>query len=227
MRPYRNTGNTMTDQTQPLRIDIVSDVVCPWCVIGYRQLARALQDSGTDYDIHWHPFELNPKMPLEGQNLGEHIREKYGSTREQSLESRARITALGAEVGFEFKFSDDMRMHNTFNVHQLIHWAESRDLAHELKQALFAAYFTDRRNLSDPDVLVNAAGQVGLDRAEAALVLEDQRYASEVRGLEQFWIQQGIRGVPAVVFDKRHLVTGAQGVENYGRILRQLASVET
>lgn len=217
----------MTDQIQPLRIDIVSDVVCPWCVIGYRQLARALQDSGTDYDIHWHPFELNPKMPPEGQNLGEHIREKYGSTREQSLESRARITALGAEVGFEFKFSDDMRMHNTFNVHQLIHWAESRDLAHELKQALFAAYFTDRRNLSDPDVLVDAAGQVSLDRAEAALVLDDQRYASEVRGLEQFWIQQGIRGVPAIVFDKKHLVTGAQGVENYGQILRQLASVET
>lgn len=217
----------MTDQTQSLRIDIVSDVVCPWCVIGYRQLARALLDSGTDCDIHWHPFELNPEMPPEGQNLGEHIAEKYGSTREQSLESRARITALGAEVGFEFNFSDDMRMYNTFNVHQLMHWAGTRGLAHELKQALFAAYFTDRRNLSDPDVLVDAAGQAGLDRAEAALVLEDQRYASEVRGLEKFWIQQGIRGVPAIVFDKKHLVTGAQGVENYSQILRQLSSMPT
>ncbi|WP_417425972.1 DsbA family oxidoreductase [Hoeflea sp.] len=214
----------MTNQSHPLRIDIVSDVVCPWCVVGYRQLVRALEETGTDYEVHWHPFELNTDMAPEGQNLGEHIAEKYGSTAEQSQENRARITALGAEVGFDFNFADDMRMYNTFNVHQLIHWADAQGRGHDLKQALFAAYFTDRRDLSDVTVLADIAAETGLDRAEAAKVLEDQRHAAEVRAEEEFWVQQGIRGVPAMVFEKKHLVTGAQGVANYTEILKQLAS---
>jgi len=114
----------MTTPSQNLQIDIVSDVVCPWCIIGYKQLAKALEASGTPHAIHWHPFELNPTMPPEGQNLRDHVAEKYGSTLEQSEESRIRMTGVGAEVGFEFRFTDDMRMHNTFNVHQLLHWAD-------------------------------------------------------------------------------------------------------
>ncbi|MCY0094523.1 DsbA family oxidoreductase [Hoeflea ulvae] len=215
----------MTDQTQPLRIDIVSDVVCPWCIVGYRQLAQALEDTGIAHEIHWHPFELNPEMPPEGQNLGEHITEKYGSTREQSLESRARLTELGKDLGFAFNFADDMRMHNTFNTHQLIHWAETQGRSHDLEQALFAAHFTDRRDLSDIAVLVDVAESIGLDAAEARAVLEDQRYAQEVRQKESFWVQQGISGVPAVVFDRKHLVTGAQGTENYTSILKQLTQM--
>lgn len=215
----------MTDQTQKLRIDLVSDVVCPWCIVGYRQLEQALKASGTDHEIHWHPFELNPDMPTEGQNLSEHIAEKYGSTPEQSREARARLTDLGEGLGFDFKFSDDMRMYNTFNVHQLIHWAETKGLAHELKQALFSAYFTDRRDLSDNDALVDVAVQVGLDGTEAKAALDDQRYAADVRKAENFWVQQGISGVPAIVFDGKHLVTGAQCVENYTQILKQLADM--
>ncbi|MEP3439057.1 MAG: DsbA family oxidoreductase [Hoeflea sp.] len=217
----------MTDQTQPLRIDIVSDVVCPWCIVGYRQLAQALNDTGTAHEIHWHPFELNPEMPAAGQNLGEHITEKYGSTREQSLESRARLTELGESLGFTFNFADDMRMHNTFNTHQLIHWAETQGRSHDLEQALFAAHFTDRRDLSDINVLVDVAQAIGFDAAEAKAVLEDQRYAGEVRQKESFWVQQGITGVPAVVFDRKHLVTGAQGTENYASILNQLADMRS
>ena len=212
----------MKDQTQPLRIDIISDVVCPWCIVGYSQLKQALAATGTDHEIHWHPFELNPEMPAEGQNLGEHIAEKYGSTREQSLESRARLTDLGAGLGFEFNFADDMRMHNTFNAHQLIHWANSQNLGDALEQALFSAHFTDRRDLSDSDVLVDIASEAGLDATEARAVLEDQRFAEDVRKMESFWVQQGIQGVPAIVFDRKHLVTGAQGTENYTSILTQL-----
>lgn len=212
----------MTDQTEPLRIDIISDVVCPWCIVGYRQLAQALEATGTPHEIHWHPFELNPDMPAEGQNLGEHIAEKYGSTRAQSLESRARLTDLGAGLGFEFNFTDDMRMHNTFNAHQLIHWADSLNLGNELELALFSAHFTDRRDLSSIDVLVDIAQGIGLDAAEARAVLEDQRFAADVRQKESFWVQQGIRGVPAVVFDRKHLVTGAQGTDTYASILTQL-----
>lgn len=209
--------------TQPLRIDIVSDVMCPWCIIGYRQLAEALDATGTAHDIHWHPFELNPDMPPEGQNVREHIAEKYGATPEQSDKSRKQMTALGADLGFDFRYTDDMRMHNTFNAHQLLHWADTLGRKHDLKLALFTAHFTDRWNLSDDTVLADVAGETGLDRAEALAVLADQRFASEVRQIEDFWVQQGIRGVPAVVLDRKHLVTGAQGVENYTSILGQIA----
>ncbi len=212
--------------TKPLRIDIISDVMCPWCIIGYRQLEQALEASGTDYEIHWHPFELNPQMPLEGQDMFEHISEKYGSTREQSLESRAQMAALGDDLGFDFQWTDESRMHNTFNTHQLLAWADTQGRKHDLKMALFTAHFTNRRNLSDDTVLADIAAEIGLDRDDAAAVLDDQRYADEVRKGEQFWQQQGISGVPAVVFDRQHLVTGAQGVDNYKSILTQLAELK-
>jgi predicted DsbA family dithiol-disulfide isomerase len=216
----------MTTPPQTLQIDIVSDVVCPWCIIGYRQLEQALAASGTAHEIHWHPFELNPDMPPEGQNLAEHLAEKYGASAEQSKQNRARISQVGAELGFEFSFSDDMRMHNTFNVHQLLHWAEQQGRMHDLKQALFAAHFTHRRNLSDDAVLADVAAEIGLDRVEALAVLADQRFAAVVREAEHYWQSQGISGVPAIIFNQRHLVSGAQGVENFTRVLAQLATMK-
>ena len=212
----------MTDPKPPLRIDIISDVMCPWCIIGYRQLAIALEDSKVVHEIHWHPFELNPNMPAEGQDIGEHLAEKYGTTPEQSTANRASMTAHGEELGFAFNFVDGFRMHNTFNTHQLLHWANEHGRKNDLKQALFTAHFTNGRNLSDDAVLVDIAVEIGLDRDEATAVLADQRFAAEVRQEQQFWTQQGISGVPAVVFDHQHLVTGAQGVENYQSILNQL-----
>lgn len=208
----------------PLRIDIVSDVVCPWCVIGYRQLEQAVAAEGVDVEIHWHPFELNPNMPAEGQNLREHLAEKYGSTDVDSAEVRARLTALGAELGFDFRYSDDMRMRNTFRAHQLIHWAEEFGKDHDLKQALFMAYFTKGRDVNDASVLADIAGSVGLDQEDALSVIAEDRFAAEVRGLENFWISKGIRGVPAMIFDSRHLVTGARGVEAYRQVIRQVAA---
>jgi predicted DsbA family dithiol-disulfide isomerase len=165
-------------------------------------------------------------MPPEGQNLQEHIAEKYGSTKAESNDSRVRMTQIGSELGFDFQFADDMRMHNTFNVHQLLHWAEQQGRKNDLKQALFVAHFTHRRNLSDKAVLADIAGEIGLDRTEALAVLDDQRFATDVREAEQYWISQGIRSVPAVVFNQRHLVSGAQGVENFTRILGQLAQTK-
>lgn len=209
--------------TSPLRIDIVSDVMCPWCIIGYRQLAQALEVTGTPHEIHWHPFELNPEMPPEGQNLREHLMEKYGSTPEQSEQNRANMTALGNDLGFEFQFTPDMRMHNTFNAHQLLHWADTQGRRHDLKMALFSAHFTHQRDMSDMTVLADVAAEIGLNRDEALAVIQDQRFAGDVRHIQNFWLQQGISGVPAVVLDRQHLVTGAQGVENYSQILAQLA----
>jgi predicted DsbA family dithiol-disulfide isomerase len=213
----------MSKHPNMLRIDIVSDVVCPWCIIGYRQLAQALEATGTAHEIHWHPFELNPDMPATGQNLREHVSEKYGTTQAQSERSRVQMTEVGADLGFEFNFADDMRMHNTFNLHQLLHWADQQGRMHDLKQALFTAHFSQRRNLSQHSVLADVAAEIGLARTEALAVLEEQRFASEVRTAENVWINQGISGVPAMIFNRRHLVTGAQGVDNYTRILQQLA----
>ena len=216
----------MNTPKTPLRIDIVSDVMCPWCVIGYRQLATALKTQDVAHEIFWHPFELNPEMAPEGQNIREHIMEKYGSTAEESAKSRDQMMAIGEALGFEFNFTDDMRMHNTFNNHQLLHWAETLGRKHALKQALLAAHFTDGRNLSDDEVLADIAAENGFDRKEALAVLQDQRFASEVRQNQKFWVDQGIRGVPAVVFNRQHLVTGAQGVENFSGILDQLIELQ-
>ena len=213
---------------KPLRIDIVSDVVCPWCIIGYRQLAEALKQTNTEHEIHWHPFELNSNMPSAGQNLREHIMEKYGSSKEESDASRLRMTQAGNEVGFEFNFNDDTRMHNTFNLHQLLYWAgqQGQKPMHDLKQALFSAHFTHGRNISDNNVLADIAAEVGLNRSEALTVLEEQLFAKEVRAEERHWQQQGIQSVPAMIFNERHLVSGAQGVDNYVNILEQLAAMQ-
>lgn len=207
-----------------IKIDIVSDVVCPWCIIGYKQLELALEQNSTDADIHWHPFELNPTMPPEGQNLQEHIAEKYGSTKEQSIENRERLTALGNELGFKFNFSDDSRMTNTFKAHQLLHWAglQSRQHEHQLKLAFFKAYFTDKQHLSDNEVLLSTVSSAGFDKNDARLILEEQTYSADVRTRQQKWTGLGITGVPATIFNEKYLVTGAQGVDNYTAVIKQV-----
>ncbi|WP_372674586.1 DsbA family oxidoreductase [Aquicoccus sp.] len=210
--------------SDPLRIDIVSDVVCPWCIIGYRQLDRAIRDSGVAVTILWHPFELNPDMPPEGQDLRAHMAEKYGSTAQESAQARDRLTRLGAELGFAFNFSDESRMVNTFRAHQLIEWAETQGRQTEMQLALFRAHFTDARDVSDMDTLAAIAGEIGLDPADAREALKTGRFAPEVRTIQRFWAEKGIRGVPAMVFDLQHLVTGAQGVETYGALLTRLSA---
>ena len=207
-----------------MKIDIVSDVVCPWCIVGYKQLEQALEQAQIKAEIHWHPFELNPNMPADGQNLQEHIAEKYGSTKAQSEENRNRLTTLGTSLGFEFNFSDDSRMVNTFKAHQLLHWAglQSHQQEHALKLALLSAFFTDKKDVSDEEILLATAVNTGLDETEARDVLEKAAYASDVRVREKLWVDRGITGVPAMIFADKYLVTGAQGVENYVSVLGQV-----
>lgn len=208
-----------------MRIDIVSDVVCPWCIIGYQQLERALELTGIDAEIHWHPFELNPDMAGQGENLRDHVARKYGAGPEDSKKARERITAMGAELGFTFNYAEDMRMVNTFRAHQLIHWAGTLGRQHDAKMALFGAFFTDRRDLNDPEVLAEVADSIGLDREEARAALTEGRYAEAVRDAERVWISRGVQGVPTMIFDQRYAVSGAQGVDRYVSLLRQ-ASLE-
>ncbi|WP_137701383.1 DsbA family oxidoreductase [Marimonas lutisalis] len=208
----------------PLRIDIVSDVVCPWCIIGYRQLSQAIAATGITPQFLWHPFELNPQMPPEGQNLREHLAEKYGTTRDDSDRARARLSELGASLGFTFNFTDDSRMVNTFRAHQLIEWAEAQGRQTDMKLALFKAHFTDGRDVSDIGTLAAIAGELGLDAADARAALETGRFAPEVRTIQRFWIDKGVRGVPAMVFDLTHLVTGAQGADTYAQLLTRFSA---
>lgn len=209
-----------------IRVDIVSDVVCPWCVIGYHQLAKAVEETGIGIDVHWHPFELNPHMGEDGENLREHLAVKYGTTPEGSRKARARLTELGAELGFTFNYADDMRMVNTFRAHQLLHWAGEQGRKHDLKLALFASFFGRREDLNDIQVLVAVAASIGLDTSEAEMILTNRRFAATVREQEQFWQVRGIQVVPAMIFNEEHLVSGAQGADNYAAILRHLTESE-
>jgi predicted DsbA family dithiol-disulfide isomerase len=212
--------------TKQLRIDFVSDVSCPWCAIGLKALEQALEKVAPDVtaEIHFQPFELNPDMGPEGQDIVEHITEKYGSTLEQQIASREMIRQRGQEVGFTFDMARRGRIYNTFDAHRLLHWAETQGRQHALKLALLEAYFTHAEDPSSRELLVRMAGQVGLDTAEAQRILETGEYADEVRESELFFQRAGIRSVPAVVINQRHLISGGQPVEVFERALREIAA---
>jgi predicted DsbA family dithiol-disulfide isomerase len=211
--------------TKKIRIDIISDVMCPWCVIGYKGLVQALEqlEGELEADIHWQSFELNPNMPEQGQELAEHIIEKYGSTPEQSRENRDHITQLGSNLNFEFKFTEGQRILNTFKAHQLLHWAgESSDRQTELKMALFDAYFTQGRDVSNNDVLVQIVAELGLDADFARKLLDDQVYAGDVRALQEQWRQLGVSAVPSFIIDEKYIMSGGQPAEAFVQSLRQM-----
>lgn len=210
------------DASKSVQIDIVSDVMCPWCIVGFKQLEHALGMTDAGAYIRWHPFELNPAMPPEGQNLGEHIAEKYGQTPEQSAQNRKMLTDLGAELGFTFNFTPESRIVNTFAAHQLLDWAQEHGLQHPLKMALFDAHFTNGKDVSQADVLIDVAASVGLDPKQASDVLRSGSHAEETRARQHFWTSRGISGVPSMVFDGRYLLTGAQGAQTYAQMLQKV-----
>ncbi|MFJ5255464.1 DsbA family oxidoreductase [Pseudomonas sp. NPDC088414] len=209
-----------------LKIDFVSDVSCPWCIVGLNGLLQALEilRDEVQAEIHFQPFELNPKMGPDGQNITEHISEKYGSTPEQSQKNREAIRARGAEVGFAFRTDGNSRIYNTFDAHRLLHWAGLEGLQLPLKQALFKAYFTDGGNPSDHAQLAQIAESVGLDRQRAEAILASDEFADEVREEEQLWLQRGVSSVPTVVFNGQYAVTGGQPVDTFVGAIRQIIS---
>lgn len=211
-----------------IKIDFVSDVSCPWCVIGLKSLQTALGRLGgdVDADIHFQPFELNPQMGSEGQDLMEHITQKYGSTQDQVQRNREAIAARGEQLGFHFDMNKRSRIYNTFNAHRLLHWAEIEGGGKQaaLKEALFKAYFTDGRDPSDADVLVEVAASVGLDADRARAILASEEYAADVRAREQLYLRNGIHAVPAVILNDEYLVQGGQPVEAFERALAQVAA---
>ncbi|SET70575.1 DsbA family oxidoreductase [Thalassotalea agarivorans] len=207
---------------QSLKIDIVSDVVCPWCYVGYKQLETAANQLGVELDITWQPFQLNPQMPEQGQNLREHIMEKYGSTAQESADARARLQTIGEDLGITFNFADESRIYNTFACHVLLYWAEKYNKQHELKLALFEAYFSQGKNISDLAILMEILDSVGLDVAQAELALADESLQQRVQSQANTWTGHGISSVPSMIIVDKYLVAGAQGVENYVSIINQI-----
>ncbi|RYF64006.1 MAG: DsbA family oxidoreductase [Comamonadaceae bacterium] len=213
----------------PLKIDFVSDVSCPWCIIGLKALEQAAErlNGQVALDLHFQPFELNPQMAPEGQDIAEHLMEKYGATPEQSQQTRDAITQRGAALGFTFRMAQRSRIYNTFDAHRLLHWAGEEGAPGSqaaLKHALFAAYFTEGQNPGDHAVLLQVAKEMGLDVERAKAVLASQEFADAVREREAFYQQQGINSVPAIIINDRHLIQGGQPVEVFEQALRQIAS---
>ncbi|MBS0555905.1 MAG: DsbA family oxidoreductase [Proteobacteria bacterium] len=211
-----------------LRIDFVSDIACPWCAIGLASLQQALAqlDGNIAADIHLQPFELNPDLPLEGEDANAHLMDKYGMGEEQLETNRAAIRERAAALGFDFNMRKGSRIYNTFDAHRLLHWAElqNRDLALALKRALLRAYFSVGENVADRNVLVRIARDTGLDADAARHVLESGAYADEVRAQERHFQQAGIHSVPAAIVNGQYLISGGQPPEVFENALREIAA---
>jgi len=207
-----------------MKIDFVSDVACPWCAVGLNSLEIALQRIGEEIpvEMHFQPFELNPGMPAAGEDIIEHLSRKYGASAEQLAASRQALKERGAAVGFTF--GDRGRVWNTFDAHRLLYWAGLQGRQRELKHALLEAYHTRGQNPGDEDVLVQCAVQAGLDAVETRDVIQTGHYADEVRAAEAFFQRAGIRSVPAIIINEKHLISGGQPPEVFEEALRQIAA---
>jgi len=210
-----------------MQIDVVSDVACPWCAVGVSALERALASIGDDLgpiEVHMQPFELNPVMPAEGADATQYLSEKYGIGPEQIAANRLRIVERGASEGFTF--GPRTHVWNTFDAHRLLFWAGVEGAAGSqlaLKRALLVAYHGEGRNISDSDVLIELAISVGLPAKRAREVLEGAEFATQVREAERFWQEAGITGVPAVIVNRKHLISGGQPAAVFEQALRQIA----
>jgi len=215
-------------ESRTLNVDIVSDVVCPWCVIGYGRFKKALSKLSCQIDVNvrWHPFELNPNMASDGENLRQHLSAKYGTTLEGSIKARAMLTDLGKDVGFDFNYFDDMKMFNTHECHQLLLWSAETDKQTSLAMAMFEEFFTGKGNFSH-ESLLKLVDNIGLDVEEAKQVLLNKTFSLKVRSIENKWAQKGLNGVPAFIFNDSVIVSGAQEVEVFESVMSEVLSEDS
>ncbi|NBY04984.1 MAG: DsbA family oxidoreductase [Betaproteobacteria bacterium] len=217
--------------TTELTIDFVSDIACPWCAVGLGALEQAMQrlDGAIKVELHFQPFELNPHMGPGGQDLGEHLTEKYGSTPEKQAQIRAMITQRGKEVGFDFHPDGRGRVYNTFDAHRLLHWAGQtgrKGDQHALKKAFLASYQGRAEAIEDHEVMLAAVQEACLDVEQARSILNSDAFAQDVRDAQQYYMQAGIRSVPAVIINQKHLISGGQPADVFEQALRQIAQQE-
>jgi predicted DsbA family dithiol-disulfide isomerase len=213
----------------PIKIDFVSDIACPWCAVGLASLEQAIKRVGNEVSVslHFQPFELNPTMPPEGEDILEHLMRKYQITAEQVAQNHEHIRERGAAVGFSFNMEGRKRTYNTFDAHRLLHWAadlEDADAQRRLKWRLLSAYFSEGADPSSHEVLLSAVEKAGLDTAQATEILNTDSLRDEVRQQQQFYLSQGIHSVPAVIINDRYLVQGGQPPEAFEQALRQIVA---
>jgi len=219
----------MNTAAPSLKIDFVSDIVCPWCAIGLSALEIALSrlEGEVAVQLHFQPFELHPDMGPEGAEVVPYLSKKYGMSAEQVAQNQQNIAVRGAAVGFEFRMDRRSRTYNTFDAHRLLHWAELEGSAAQqraLKHALLRAHFTEGENPGAREVLLACAAQAGLDAERAAEVVDSDEYADAVRERERLYLDAGIHSVPAVIINDRHLIAGGQPPEVFEQALRQIAA---
>lgn len=213
--------------TTPNRIDFVADISCPFCAIAVTSFSQALVNIADDetFDLHFQPYQLNPQMPAQGQDFLDYLSTKSGATREQVQGRIAGLTQRAADVGFTVAIGDGSRIYNTFDAHRLLHWASLEGKQHRLEQRLFAAYFSEGRDVSNLDVLVDAATSVDLDGEAARNVLTSQQYAEDVRAAEQHWKARGVSSVPSIFINGELAFSGAQTAATFETALRNLSHV--
>ena len=219
-----------------LTIDIYSDVMCPWCIIGFAQLQKGLAElkGEIEAEIRWLPFELNPDMPPEGEESVAHIARKYGRTPEQAKAGRDQMLGMGERAGYSFAYTGEgeppaSMLRNTFAAHKLLKWAlieAGAEVQNRLKLALFDAHFQQRRDVSDVDVLVEIATEQWLDAAGARAALDDETLGHLVKQEEAQAYDMNIAGVPAMIVQGKYMIPGALEPEVYINTLRRVAERE-
>ena len=207
------------------KIDIVSDVMCPWCVVGYKNLEAALSELKDEVkaEITWHPFELNPDMPIEGQDLNQHLMQKYNLTEQQGDENRKNMLEAGQRAGFTFNFDGKRIMINSFDLHRLLTWARKEGKQTELKLAFFEAHFTDLKYLNQLDTLLDVVASVGLDKDTARNILQSDQYAQEVSQEQDQFKQLGITSVPTFIINDKYAITGGQPSDSFIQAFKQIS----
>ena len=220
----------------PMVVDIWSDVMCPWCLVGWRSFAQgaAMVADDIDVTVRWMPFELNPQMPPEGKLQAEHLARTYDRSEKEIEAMRAELAGAAQRVGFPIEWQGEgeappAMMWNTFDCHKLLRWALAAYGPAEqtkLNEAMFAAHFQQRRNMADCDVLVQLCADCELDEAAARQALDDDALELAVRAEEERGVSGGISAVPTFVVNHKYMLQGAQEPENFARALLQIASME-
>lgn len=217
----------------PLIVDIWSDVMCPWCVVGWRSFAEGARLAGDDVDVtvRWMPFELNPQMPPEGKLQSEHLARTYNRSEEQIAAMRAELEGAAERVGFPISWQGEgdapaAMMWNSFDCHKLLRWALASygpEQQNVLKEAMFAAHFQQRQNMGDRNVLVDICKDVGLEPTAARAALDDEVLDLAVRADEERGASGGISAVPTFIVNHQYMLQGAQEPESFARALLQIA----
>lgn len=217
-------STNLSASEEKIKIDIVSDVVCPWCAIGYKRLKQAIDEMAIQdrVELEWHPFELNPTMPKEGQNANKYLMQKYNLSDDELKKTRANVTELGEESGFKFNYFEKMKKLNTFDAHILLNYAKKYNKQTELEVRLSEAYFSEKKDISDRNILYLELKNLGLNANEGIAMLENIQAIQNLKEEEQYWRKRGVSAIPTMFFNDSIMEVGANSVETYKRLLTQL-----